>query len=312
MKEALKLLDRYLSEGLSNESDLSDDEKAFLDKIEKIKIKSLMSQQMRIDDILNVMFEYIQGNYEVKAYETKDKNDLDALALTINILGEELKEKDEQIKEDIREKDYLIKEIHHRIKNNLQVIKSLLSLQLKGMDSVEAHDLAKRSYDRINSIAIVHEMMFGSKDYSKLDFEEYIRELIPSIINNHSSQKKTIILDVQADEILLSLDTSITLGILLSEIVTNSIKYANPESDELNLSIIIEDLGNAEFKAIIGDNGVGFPEGMNYKNTNSLGLQLIQVLAQQLRGKITREKLEKGTNYSLVFNDSRKKTYEQL
>lgn len=207
------------------------------------------------------------------------------------------------------EKDILLKEIHHRVKNNLQVITSLLSLQSSFFEKEEQRDLFADSQYRINSMAIVHEMLYQSDNLSQLDYRGYLEELSQFLIRSMKGFSNKVQLKMDVPHIILGMDTAVPLGLLINEILTNSLKYGIKGKNEGTISIKITEVekNKAEEKVSyvleIGDDGEGFSESINSKTTNSLGLKLIKNLTRQLEGKIERDYTKKGTNYILWFKE---------
>lgn len=204
------------------------------------------------------------------------------------------------------EKDILLKEIHHRVKNNLQVITSLLSLQSSMLDH-EHKDLFSDSQYRINSMAIVHELLYQSDDLSKLNYKRYLEALSQDLIRSMKGNDSEIDLELNIPPLKLSMDTAIPLGLLINEVLTNSLKYGFPTSNKGEISIRIrpfEEEGlNDAFLLEIGDNGIGYSTDITFYNTSSLGLKLIKNLTRQLEGRIKRDLTKKGTNYQIMFRE---------
>lgn len=199
------------------------------------------------------------------------------------------------------EKDILLKEIHHRVKNNLQVITSLLSLQSSLFDEEKQRNLFVDSQYRINSMAIVHEMLYQSEDLSKLDYRGYLEELSQFLIRSMKGAKNNIDLRIDVPELILGIDTAIPLGLLINEILTNSLKYGIKGTDSGVITIRITTSNAKLFILEIGDDGPGFVE--TTYNSKSLGMSLIRNLTRQLEGTIKRDYEKKGTNYIITFRE---------
>lgn len=203
----------------------------------------------------------------------------------------------------IREKDTLLKEIHHRVKNNLQTVSSLLSLQSRSAPDPKVKQLIKSSQNRVISMAMVHEMLYMRQDLSKIEYKSYVQELGEYLVRSFKGTENNITLTVNIPDIKLGIDTAIPLGLLMNEIITNALKYGIPDDNpgEIHIEIIKTDTNNYQLN--IGDNGDGFPEETDFKNTNSLGLKLIHNLARQLKGTIIRDPSKKGANYIIEFSE---------
>lgn len=202
----------------------------------------------------------------------------------------------------IREKDTLLKEIHHRVKNNLQTVSSLLSLQSRSAPDPKVKQLIKSSQNRVISMAMVHEMLYMRQDLSKIEYKSYVQELGEYLIRSFKGTENNITLTVNIPDIKLGIDTAIPLGLLINEIITNALKYGIPGDQPGEIHIKIIKLANS-YQLYIGDNGEGFPKETDVKNTNSLGLKLIHNLVRQLKGTITRNNSKKGANYIIEFSE---------
>tara|TARA_Y100001933_G_scaffold247486_1_gene280343 strand:+ start:12468 stop:15410 length:2943 start_codon:yes stop_codon:yes gene_type:complete len=217
-------------------------------------------------------------------------------------LEEIVKERTKLIIQQRDEKVILLKEIHHRVKNNLQIINSLLSIQSAYTKDENALKLFDEAKNRIRAMALIHEKMYGTKDLSNINFNDYVRTLIKDLIDTYAINKK-INLKINLPNIKFGIDTSIPLGLLLNEIISNSLKYAFDENIE-NPEIIVElfyDSKNDEYLLKVGDNGVGMPREIFEKNDlPSLGMELIKIFVQQLDGKINMTN-DNGTMYYIRF-----------
>lgn len=211
--------------------------------------------------------------------------------------------KKEQIQSALTEKEILLKEIHHRVKNNLQVITSLLSLQSNFIEDEKTKGLFRYSQYRINSIALIHEMLYQSEDISKIDYENYIKIFVSGLISSMKGPENNVELIVDLPNIHLNMDTSIPLGLLINEIVTNALKYGIKDDNSGKITIALEKNKYPNFILKIGDDGEGFSEDITFQNSNSLGLMLINKLALQIKGTIKKDSSMKGTNYLISFQE---------
>ncbi|WP_339713264.1 sensor histidine kinase [uncultured Kriegella sp.] len=196
----------------------------------------------------------------------------------------------------------LLKEIHHRVKNNLQVITSLLALQSVGIEEQKIKNLFKELQNRINSMALSHEMLYKTDDLERIDYEAYIRKLITGLISTMKEPENEIEIHLSIKQVYLNIDTAIPLGLIINEIVTNSLKYAF-KNNSGTISICLRKLNHPNFLLEIGDNGIGFPTSVLKAKRRSLGLTLIQKLTRQLRGNIVRDTLKEGSNYIIHFQE---------
>jgi two-component sensor histidine kinase len=203
----------------------------------------------------------------------------------------------------MQEKENLLKEVHHRVKNNLQTVSSLLSLQSRNIDNGPMKGLLKGTQNRVIAMAMVHEMLYMRKDISHIEYKSYVQELSEYLIRSIKGVDNAIDLKIDIPDIKLGIDTAIPLGLLINEVLTNALKYGISDEQAGEIHISMQKLDNNEYILEIGDNGVGFPENINYKNTKSLGLKLIHNLTRQLRGTIEKDQSKKGTNYRIQFHE---------
>lgn len=211
-----------------------------------------------------------------------------------------LQRQNESIKKQKEEKEVLLKEIHHRVKNNLQVINSLIRLQCSYTDDQEALDLFDECQNRIISMALIHEKMYEAHDLSNINIEDYITELAQNLLRSYRLSQR-IELDIHVGIDALTLDTLIPLGLLLNELISNSLKHAFKDHKEDGaITINLERSPNGLFALEVGDNGVGLPEDFSFNNAHTLGMELVETLTSQLDGKIERVN-KPGTHFKIEF-----------
>lgn len=208
----------------------------------------------------------------------------------------------EQIRASLREKEVLLKEVYHRVKNNFQVISSLLSLQSEYITNKQDLQIFQQSQQRIASMALVHEKMYQSGDLSRINFREYVQELVASLCTSYDVYDGAITVQINIDdEILLGLDTAVPCGLIIHELVSNSLKYAFPGGRTGEITIAIQEIANHQIALTVSDNGVGLPENFNFTETASLGWQLVEALASQLTGDITIQN-DIGVEFLIAFS----------
>ncbi|MBT8178708.1 MAG: sensor histidine kinase, partial [Eudoraea sp.] len=203
----------------------------------------------------------------------------------------------------IKEKETLLREVHHRVKNNLQTVSSLLSLQSRGIEDPKMKSLLKSSQNRVISMAMVHEMLYMREDLSRIEYKTYVQELSEYLVRSVKGAENKVKLNIDIPDIKLGIDTAIPLGLLINEALTNALKYGIQEDDEGEINIALKKEDDEDYVLNIGDNGVGFPAQVDHKSTRSLGLKLIHNLTRQLKGTITRDATKKGTNYIVKFRE---------
>ncbi len=220
----------------------------------------------------------------------------------------ELRRSRNQLEKALKEKEMLLKEIHHRVKNNLMIISNLLELQSHYIKDKTDFDFFRESQNRANSMALIHERLYQSTDLKRIDFGNYIRTLAVDLFDVYTVAPNQIKLSIDVEDIMLDIDTAIPLGLILNELLTNSLKYAFPMtvSDELaneirNITVKFNKI-NDKFVLIVKDNGIGFPQDLDYKNTNTLGLELVNRITKQIDGIIELD-TSNGTEFKITFKE---------
>jgi len=208
-----------------------------------------------------------------------------------------------EISTSLREKELMLKEIHHRVKNNLQVISSLLNLQSQQTKDPEVRNLLRESQDRLRSMALIHEKLYRSESFSSIDFSSYLHDITVSLKRAYAV--KAVIVDVKAEALLLSIDIAIPCGLIVNELVSNAFKHAFPTHDGTTYQspqITVEFNASREncCRLAVSDNGIGIPKSIDLANPGTLGFQLVQTLAEQLGGSLTVVR-EGGTSIAVEF-----------
>lgn len=222
-----------------------------------------------------------------------------AFALHNIKMEEERKKTEEQIKASLKEKEVLLREIHHRVKNNLQVISSLLKLQSQYIEDKHYVDILKESQNRIKSMSLIHEMLYQSKHLSKINFKEYIRTLANYLLRSCWDSPRKIALKIDSENVYLPVDNAIPCGLIINELVSNSLKHAYPDGKEGEIKIALHSVNEGDIELVVSDDGVGIPEDLDIRNTKSLGLHLVTILAEdQLHGEIKLDR-KKGTEFQI-------------
>ena len=209
----------------------------------------------------------------------------------------ERKRADEQIKSSLAEKEVMLKEIHHRVKNNLQVISSLVSLQADNLTDEKTRGEFNDVCDRVRSMALIHEKLYQTKDLAQLNFADYATSLLRSLWRSHGTLAEKARLNLALAPVMLSIETAVPCGLLLNELAGNALKHAFPNDSVGEVTVGLEH--DSAFDAVrlwVRDNGVGLPEGLDWRQSRSLGLRLVQILAGQLHGTV-----ESGTGPGAEF-----------
>ena len=194
---------------------------------------------------------------------------------------------EEQIKTSLNEKDVLLKEIHHRVKNNLQIISSLLNLQAHQIADPDALQTFRESQDRVKAMALIHERLYQTGDFAKIDFAGYVRNLTAQLLRSYKVNSNLIRLSLEVDPVPMNFDMAIPCALIIHELVSNSLKYAFGSDQSGQIWIRFSEDGHKMLRLTVRDNGRGLPEKMDFENSQSLGLKLVRSLTQQLDGNIT-------------------------
>ncbi len=209
-----------------------------------------------------------------------------------------------EVQERINEKETLLKEVHHRVKNNLQTVSSLLSLQSRAVADDKISSIIKSSQNRVVSMAMVHEMLYKRDDYlSKIELKPYVEELCNYLVRSVKGNTNKIKLNLHIDDHKLSIDTIIPLGLIINETITNALKYGIKDDQAGEILISLRKLSDKRYEMHLGDNGIGYSEEISPETSKSLGLKLIYNLARQLRGSINKDTEKEGTFYRLEFEE---------
>jgi PAS domain S-box-containing protein len=212
-----------------------------------------------------------------------------------------IKDTEQKLKKALDDKEMLMKEIYHRVKNNLMVISSLLNLQSRYIKDQEAKGLFMESQDRARSMALIHERLYQSTDLKHIDFGDYLHNMARDLFNTYAGASGNVELDMEIDEVMLDINTSIPLGLIVNEIISNSLKHAFPHNMKGKISIKLYKDEN-EYNLKIKDNGIGIPEDVDLERTDSLGMQLINNLTEQINADLCIRR-SPGTCFRIKFEE---------
>ena len=211
----------------------------------------------------------------------------------------ERKRANDKLKQALNEKEMLLKEVYHRVKNNLQVVSSLINLQARNVKNETAADLLKQSADRIKAMALLHENLYQSKDLAKIDFNEYIHSLIDHLLFGYAVNSEKITISMSIDDVFLDVDTAIPCGLIINELLSNALTHAFPDDRHGKIGITFtQDQGQTSL--VFTDNGIGFPSDLDFKKSASLGLQLVATLTSQLMGQMILDQTD-GSTFTIRF-----------
>ena len=205
-----------------------------------------------------------------------------------------------KIRASLEEKEVLLQEIHHRVKNNLQVVSSLLNLQSRGIDDEETRQKFKESQNRVQSMALIHEQLYQSDNLSEIDFPKYIRQLAAHLFRSYQVSASRIDLETDIEDIPLGINVAVPCGLVINELLSNALKYAFPEGKGGRVKIRLFERENGYVSLSVADDGVGIPPEIGFWNAKTLGLRLVRTLVHQLEGGVEIER-SGGTEIVITF-----------
>ncbi|MBN2398389.1 MAG: HAMP domain-containing protein [Deltaproteobacteria bacterium] len=219
----------------------------------------------------------------------------------------EHKQAEERISQSLGEKENLLAEIHHRVKNNLQVISSLLALQSGHIADERALSLVRNCEDRIRSMALAHEKLYLSEDLSRIDFSNYVKIMAARLFQVYGVDSRCVTFSSHVEDVLFTIETAIPLGLIINELLSNTLKYAFPEGRNGEITVRLDaDEETGGYTLVVADDGIGLPEGIDSRSPETFGLQLVNILVEQLGGTMTLDR-EGRTSFRITFSEQRYK-----
>jgi two-component sensor histidine kinase len=214
----------------------------------------------------------------------------------------ERKRAEEQVAAALAEKEVLLKEIHHRVKNNLQVISSLLRMQSAGVDDPQVRELFADSQRRVRAMALIHEQLYQSPNLAQINLRDYIGKLVSYLRHSYTQTISKVEIRINVEDMIVEIDRAMPLGLLVSELVSNSLKYAFPNANGLQTGQVWVNIERSKngLTLAVGDNGVGLPDGLDIKHVPSMGLQLVDSFVSQLQGQLTIQR-KPGTVFTIFI-----------
>jgi two-component sensor histidine kinase len=210
----------------------------------------------------------------------------------------------DEVNRSLQEKEVLLNEIHHRVKNNMQIITSLLKLQSQNIKDKRFLELFQNSQNRVRSMALIHEKLYRTRDFSSIDFGEYIRSLTTHLLISYHILPSQVEIDINIKDIIFNMNVAIPCGLIINELVTNSIKHAFSNCREGKIEVTITKKGTNGYSLVVKDNGKGLPpEVVDLKDPTTLGLELVSSLVSQLKGTLQYQ-FKKGAVFSIEFKMS--------
>ena len=214
---------------------------------------------------------------------------------------EELLRANSDLSVSLQEKVVLLKEIHHRVKNNLQVITSLLNLQARDIVDESAQKLFINSQSRVQTMALIHERLYQSDNLSKVNFAEYIPALVDSLFSTYKTGSQEVDLQIDVEELMIELDQAIPCGLIVNELMSNALKYAFPEERSGTIVVQLHALEDNMLELNVSDNGIGLPEEVGLEAKSTLGWQLLNILTRQMRGALEVLERRQGVHFRITF-----------
>lgn len=264
-------------------------------KNEKAKVEADQRNQQLLMSILLAALLFILSAVIFWAYRSKSKNNQE-----LQLRQAQISQKNEEVEKALAEKEVLLREIHHRVKNNLQIISSLLNLQSNNITDEAALSAFKESQNRLKSIALIHQKLYQTEDLGNVNIQEYTTQLAQFVGSTFRQSGKKIQTSVDAEGILLEIDSAVPVGLIINEMVTNAYKYAFEGLESGTINIALNRLKDGRIELLVSDNGVGLPEGFDIRSAKSMGMKLISILSRQLRGTLTAES-KQGSTFRIVF-----------
>lgn len=217
------------------------------------------------------------------------------------IIGLAHKRSEEQIKALLQEKEVLLQEIHHRLKNNLQILSSLLKLEAEYLKDNQAIQVFKDSQNRIQSMALIHDKLYQSKDLARINFADYIQDLVTNLFFSYNLNSSAINLKINVENVFLVSDAAIPCGLIINELISNSLKHAFHQRESGEICIDFCSFEANLFTLTISHDGVGFAKDFDFQTTESLGLRLVKGLTNQLKGNIDFSN-HNGVEIKIIFS----------
>ena len=251
------------------------------------------------------------GDYVVKDVDGKYFETLPSVVerlLDRKRLLEEKRKVEEQLKSSLREKEILLSEIHHRVKNNMQIITSLLRLQAGKIENKQLAGAFKESETRIRSMALIHERLYQTKDFTTIDFSKYGNSLGKDLYRSYGINGEKVKLKMEIENVFLGLDNAIPCGLIINELISNAMKYAFPKDREGEIKVLFRPMNQDEFELAVSDDGIGIPAEIDFREAETLGLQLVHILAEdQLEGSIALDRDGGRTTFRIRFGKSQQR-----
>ncbi len=245
---------------------------------------------------LKILNEQLESRVEQRTNELKITNQ------TLNCQIIEREKADAQVRKSLQEKELLLKEIHHRVKNNLLVVSHLLDFQTDYIEDRAIVKMLENSQHRIHSMALIHEQLYNSPNFKKLNLSNYVAALVDKLSDSYETYSKGIKISIDTDEVYLNIETAHPCGLIINELIANALEHAFPNHRQGTIWLSLKKDDREQIILTITDDGMGFPENLDFRQTESLGLQLVCTLTEQLEGEIELNQSQ-GTSFKITFSE---------
>ncbi len=210
------------------------------------------------------------------------------------------REAEEYLKKSLAEKDVLLREVHHRVKNNMQIISSILRMQGRTIEDPRLKEILQESQNRIHSMALIHENLYSNESLANIKFANYVQSLSGNIARTYANQQQKVKFDFKIDDAYLPIDTAIPCGLIINELISNSFKYAFEGREKGTIGIYYNKLEDGKQRLTVFDDGIGISDSLDITKTRSLGMKIIHKLVKQLDGELETD-FNKGTKFIITF-----------
>jgi two-component sensor histidine kinase len=258
------------------------------------------SQYRALTSDSNQMFGIVEDITARKRVEQEREDLLVRLKVSSADLEQRVNERTSELSATLNEREVLLQEIHHRVKNNLQVISSLMNLQLRSIKDPPTREALQEAQSRVKAISLIHEMLYQSKDYANVPFSEYARKLAANVFDVLGVAPGCVSLELAINEAALAVNKAIPCGLILNELITNALKHGFPNGRRGTVRVALGKMGEGKLQLSVTDDGVGIPAGLDIRQTKSLGMHLVHTLAEQLGAEVEIAR-EQGTSVRFTF-----------
>jgi len=296
--EYARALVNILEDFAGEKSHFRDTQRAVLNILDDFGSEKERLEQMQ-RAVLNILGDFGAEKHRLEQMQKAVLNILEDLGVE----KQRLEQTQNEVRASLREKEVLLKEIHHRVKNNLQVISSLLNLQARYLPDPNARAIFLVCQDRVQSIALVHEKLYQSADLSHIDFGEYADALLENLFHTYNANERGVQRVISVGHRKITIDLAIPCGLIVNELVTNSLKHAFPNGRAGVISVLLRELPNGFLELTVGDDGSGMPAGFATRKDQTLGLDLVFTFAEQIEA-VTRIDESRGTSFRFTFRQA--------